>query len=221
MGVASIYGKTGFSRWNGILGGGLVITNLVWPWHLAFNKWPKEEELRGQKLKDPLDRMIDNAMKQRAEATLRAMATAVDRAKAAKGKPSAAPASAGSAKGNKSALARAAQSEELANFLEGIENKILERGLLTDVVGRGDFVISLSAAVDTLSDQEVIKLVLNFEDEAPPIELSYDQCDEIQDIVLDYANEKGLSDVLQGCGVPEGDADVAWVHVSVDGEFIG
>jgi hypothetical protein len=43
-GVASIYVNAGYSRWGGIMGL-LAITNLVWPWILAFRKWPALEQL--------------------------------------------------------------------------------------------------------------------------------------------------------------------------------
>jgi hypothetical protein len=43
-GVASIYENAGFSRWGGIMGL-LGITNLIWPWILAFRKWPSLEKI--------------------------------------------------------------------------------------------------------------------------------------------------------------------------------
>ena len=43
-GVAAIYENAGFSRWGGIMGL-LGITNLIWPWILAFRKWPTLQKI--------------------------------------------------------------------------------------------------------------------------------------------------------------------------------
>jgi hypothetical protein len=112
------------------------------------------------------------------------------------------------------------ENEQVLDFLEGIENKILERGLLTDAVGRGDFVISLGLGSEVIDDEETLKVIVDFGEEDDPINLTADQCDEIQDIILDYLNENGFDEVLRDAGVPQGSEDVNWVHVSVNGNFL-
>jgi hypothetical protein len=62
-------------------------------------------------------------------------------------------------------------------------------------VGRNDFVISLKLGIDNSSDEETLKVICNFE-EVPSINLNADQCDDIQDAILDYLSEKCFDELL-------------------------
>jgi hypothetical protein len=104
--------------------------------------------------------------------------------------------------------------------LQRIEDKILERGLLTEAVGRNDFVISLKLGIDNSSDEDTLKVICNFEEEVPPINFNADQCDDIQDAILDYLSEKCFDELLVKCGLTQDESELNYVHISIDGKFI-
>lgn len=110
--------------------------------------------------------------------------------------------------------------KDVKEFLQAIEDKILERGLLTETVGRNDFIISLKIGIDKSSDEATLKVICNFEEEVPPIKLNYDQCDDIQDVILDYLNEKDFDKLLVKCGATADQSELNYVHIAVDEKFI-
>ena len=112
------------------------------------------------------------------------------------------------------------KSPDVSEFMLGIEDKILERGLLTEHLGISAFVISLRLEKFVQGDLSGLKVVLDIEPDDGHLSLSADQCDDIQDMVLDYLNDQGLSDILEDEGLENGSEDIDWVHISVDGKFL-
>lgn len=112
------------------------------------------------------------------------------------------------------------KSEVVSEFMLGVENKILERGLLTKHLGISEFVISLSLQKYVQDDIVGLKVVLDIDPDDGELSLSADQCDDIQDMIIDYLNEKGLHEILEECGLEDGSEDIVWVHISVGGKFL-
>jgi hypothetical protein len=120
-----------------------------------------------------------------------------------------------------SKYSRLLSDENAIDFIEGIENKILERGLLTETIGTNDFSINLSLQeYSDHNDKPSIKFVLDIETEESNISLTADQCDEIQDMLISYFYEKGWFEVVDDAGLSEDDGEVEWVHVSINGKFL-
>ena len=92
--------------------------------------------------------------------------------------------------------------------------------------------VSLSLAKCVLYEppQDALKVVLDFlvTDDGQAVKkpkrgwrLSDEECDEIQDEVLDHLKANGLEKKLKAAGMDERVVDdINWVHVSVNGEFL-
>lgn len=112
--------------------------------------------------------------------------------------------------------------DSLLEFLDAVSDKILQRGLLTKLVGVNDFDIRLSMESYDNKGSQNLKVNLHITCDADLTGMSADRCDEIQDVVIDYLKEKGINDVLIDAGMRSDDpmcepADlIDWVQIFVN-----
>ena len=130
-----------------------------------------------------------------------------------------------------SPLDTAVENDDVSKLLAKSADEIKKTGLLGNNTGSGEFSISMKLERCILFDEDALKIVLDFELSVGKVSdpdlaamdwiLDDEQCDEIQDDVLDYLREHGFNEKLEAAGLDEHAADeVNWVHVSVNGTFL-
>jgi len=134
-------------------------------------------------------------------------------------------------KAGPSPLDAAVENEDVSKLLSKSADEIKKTGLLENNTGTGEFSLSMKLERCTLFDEDALKIVLDFALSVGKVSdvdlagmdwiLDDEQCDEIQDDVLDYLREHGFNEKLEAAGLDEHAADeVNWVHVSVNGSFL-
>jgi len=112
------------------------------------------------------------------------------------------------------------QNEKISDFVFGIENKLLETGLLTGYIADYALDTTLELKKCVLDGEDAIKIVLDIDPNEEELTLSANQCEVIQDVLLNYMRDKGFYEILEEAGIESGNDVVNWVHISVDGKFL-
>jgi len=120
---------------------------------------------------------------------------------------------------NKSELEEIIENDCVMDFLEGMENKIMETGMLTGLVGISSFDIALNLEAYQGDSDVRLKLVIDIGHEENNFSVIDDQVEEISDTVRDYCSEKGLFDMLEEQGVEEADEVLDWCPVTFNDEI--
>lgn len=113
----------------------------------------------------------------------------------------------------------ALESESLKVLLEGIEDKILETGALTDAIPFEFIDVSLTPKAYDDDGEERVKITIDIGTEGDGDDVSEDECETIADAVRDILSDKGFFDALGELGIEEASEVVDWFPVSFDGKF--
>ncbi len=112
-------------------------------------------------------------------------------------------------------------SDAIQDLLEGLENKVMETGLLTDLIGL-DNGFEVGICLEEYGDDGEIKLIVDISyDEDEDLEITSGAVEDISDRVLDYANGRfELSEILEKAGVEDAIEMVNWAPVTFNGSVL-
>ena len=134
-------------------------------------------------------------------------------------------------KSGSSPLDAVVEDKNVSAFLVKCADEIKKAGLLENNTGSGEFSISMKLERCILFEEDALKIVLDFALAVGKVSdlklagmdwiLDDEQCDEIQDDVLDYLRDHDFTEKLEAAGLDPDTADeISWVHVSVNGSFL-